>query len=312
MTQPAAGTKAKVEVTRKSRAMTITAREIASQPEVWARALDHVDRARELLTRPGEKILVIGCGTSAFIAESFAVLREEAGYGLTDAAYASEPRVWRSYDRVLAITRSGTTSEILDALRDVPTGVPTTVVTAVADAPVHALVDDALVLDFADEESVVQTRFPTTFLLLARAAFGETVDGIIAEARLALAAPLDIDVTRFDHFVYLGTGWTYGLAQEAALKIREAAQAWSESYPLLDYRHGPLAVAHPESIVWMIGRGEKELAEQIAATGARVIVGTHDPLIELALAQRLAVAVAGSRGLNPDTPRYLTRSIVLG
>lgn len=291
--------------------MTITGREIASQPEVWRAALDHLDLARQLLVRPGEKILVIGCGTSAFIAESFAALREAAGYGLTDAAYASEPRVWRGYDRVIALTRSGTTSEILDALRAVPTGVPTTVVTAVSDAPVHALVDDALVLDFADEESVVQTRFPTTFLLLARAAFGDDVQEIIAAATTVLEQPLAIDVLELDHFVYLGTGWTYGLAQEAALKIREAAQAWSESYPLLDYRHGPLAVAHPGSLVWMIGRSEKELTEQIEATGARVVVSTHDPLIELVLAQRLAIAVAASRGLNPDTPRYLTRSIVL-
>jgi glucosamine--fructose-6-phosphate aminotransferase (isomerizing) len=291
--------------------MTITAREIASQPEVWRRSLDHLDLARELLVRPGEKVLVIGCGTSAFVAESFAALREGAGFGLTDAAYASEPRVWRDYDRVIALSRSGTTSEVLDALRALPAGVPTTVVTAVSEAPIHDLVDDALVLDFADEESVVQTRFPTTFLLLARAAFGEDVDDIIADAETTLGLPLGIDVAELDHFVYLGTGWTYGLAQEAALKIREAAQAWSESYPLLDYRHGPLAVAHPGSLVWMIGRGEKELADQIEATGARVVLSTHDPLIELALAQRLAVAVAESRGLNPDTPRYLTRSIVL-
>jgi glucosamine--fructose-6-phosphate aminotransferase (isomerizing) len=291
--------------------MTITAREIASQPEVWRRSLDLLDTARELLVRPGEKILVIGCGTSAFVAESFAALREEAGFGLTDAAYASEPRVWRDYDRVIALSRSGTTSEVLDALRGLPAGVPTTVVTAVSEAPIHDLVDDALVLDFADEESVVQTRFPTTFLLLARAAFGEDVDDIIADGAKTLGLPLGIEVAALDHFVYLGTGWTYGLAQEAALKIREAAQAWSESYPLLDYRHGPLAVAHAGSIVWMIGRTEPELVEQIEATGALVVVSSHDPLIELALAQRLAVAVAENRGLNPDTPRYLTRSIVL-
>jgi fructoselysine-6-P-deglycase FrlB-like protein len=293
--------------------MSVTAQEIASQPAVWRTALEHVDRAVELLVRPGEKMLVLGCGTSAFVAESFAALREGAGYGLTDAAYASEPRVWRDYDHVLAITRSGTTSEVIEALRAVPAGVPTSVVTAVADSPLAELADDVLVLDFADEESVVQTRFPTTFLLLARAAFGEEVGDLPDQAEAALALPLDvdIDVAALDHFVYLGSGWTYGLAQEAALKIREAAQAWSESYPLLDYRHGPLAVAHAESLVWMIGRDDAALCEQIRATGASVLTSAHDPLIELALAQRLAVAVAESRGLNPDRPRYLTRSIVL-
>ena len=292
--------------------MTITAREIATQPAMWRTALTHLEQARQLLARPGEKILVIGCGTSAFVAESFALLRENAGLGLTDAAYASEPRAWRGYDRVIALTRSGTTSEVIAALHALPAGVPTTVVTGVADSPVAQLADDVLLLDFADEESVVQTRFPTTFLFLARAAFGEDVAGIPDEADRALAAPSDIDIAGLDHFVYLGTGWSYGLAQEAALKIREAAQAWAESYPLLDYRHGPLAVAHEGSLVWMIGRGDDALVEQIRATGARTVTSSHDPLIELVLAQRLAVEVAEARGLNPDAPRYLTRSIVLG
>ena len=291
--------------------MSVTSREIASQPAVWRTALTHLDRAVELLVRPGESMLVIGCGTSAFVADAIAELRENAGYGITDAAYASEPRPWRDYDHVLAISRSGTTSEIIEALEQLPAGVTKTVVTGVADSPVAELADHVLVLDFADEESVVQTRFPTTFLLLARAAFGEDVGGLPDAAEAALALPSDIRVSDLDHFVYLGSGWTRGLAQEAALKIREAAQAWSESYPLLDYRHGPLAVAHPGSLVWMIGRDEPALVDQIRATGAVVITSTHDPLIELALAQRLAVEVAQSRGLNPDSPRYLTRSIVL-
>lgn len=291
--------------------MTITAREIASQPTIWRVALEQVDRATELLVRPGERMLVLGCGTSAFVAESFAALREGAGYGMTDAAYASEPRVWRDYDSVLAITRSGTTSEVIEAVRALPTGTPVTVVTGVATSPIVEFATDILLLDFADEESVVQTRFPTSFLILARAAFGEDVSGLPDAAELALAERPLLDVASFDHFVYLGSGWTYGLAQEAALKIREAAQAWSESYPLLDYRHGPLAVAHSTSLVWMLGRSEQALADQIRATGATVVAGSHDPLIELVLTQRLAVAVAEERGLNPDTPRYLTRSIVL-
>ena len=291
--------------------MSITATEITTQPATWRLALEHVDLARDLLAAPGERVLVIGCGTSAFVAESLAWLRESAALGETDAAYASEPRVWRNYDRVIALSRSGTTSEIIDALNAVPEGVRTVVVTGVADSPAALLADDVLVLDFADEKSVVQTRFPTSFLILARAAFGLDVDGLADALDAALAEPLPIDAAAFDHFVYLGTGWTYGLAQEAALKIREAAQAWSESYPLLDYRHGPLAVAHEGSLVWMFGAADELLAEQIRATGATVILGSHDPLIELVQAQRLAVAVAESRNLDPDNPRHLTRSIIL-
>jgi glutamine---fructose-6-phosphate transaminase (isomerizing) len=292
--------------------MTITTAEIESQPATWAAALELVPQATRLLARPGERVLAIGCGTSVFVAESFAYLRETAGFGETDAAYASEPWPARDYTTVIGITRSGTTTEVIEALEALPAGVHRVVVTGVADSPCAALADEVLLLDFADEQSVVQTRFPTTFLLLARAAFGEDVSALPAMAAAALATDAPFVPEDLDHFVYLGRGWTYGLAQEAALKVREAAQAWSESYPLLDYRHGPLAVAHPGSLVWMIGATDDDLVGDIEATGATVLAGAaQDPLIELALAQRLAVRIASARGLNPDRPRHLTRSIVL-
>lgn len=293
--------------------MTLTSREIASQPAIWRQALEtRADRASELLGLPGARMLVLGCGTSAFVAESFAILREQAGFGITDAAYASEPWTWRDYDAVLVLSRSGTTTEVIEALDRIPQGVRTIAVTGVADSAVAERADDVLLLDFADEQSVVQTRFPTTFLLLARAALGADVSDVPAQAEAMLSRPLDIDITGLSHFVYLGSGWTYGLAQEAALKIREAAQAWAESYPMLDYRHGPLAVADSRSLVWIIGNAEQTLVDDIERTGATVRVGTADPLIELAQAQRLAVAIAERSGLNPDAPRHLTRSIVLG
>lgn len=291
--------------------MSITSLEIESQPEMWLRSLDLLDDAIPMLTRPGERVLVIGCGTSAFVAESFAALREGAGFGETDAAYASEPRAWRPYDAVIGISRSGTTTEVLDALRAVPDGVRKIVVTGVADSPCASLADEVLLLDFADERSVVQTRFPTTFLFLARAAFGEDVAALPARAAEVLAGDTPDAPDGFDHVVFLGRGWTYGLAQEAALKIREAAQAWSESYPLLDYRHGPLAVAHPGSLVWLLGAVDNDLARDIEVTGATVVQSAEDPLIQLALAQRLAERTAVERGLDPDNPRHLTRSIVL-
>lgn len=292
--------------------MNITSLEIESQPEVWRRSLELLDDATRVLTRRGERVLVIGCGTSAFVAESFALLRETAGFGETDAAYASEPRPWRPYDAVIGISRSGTTTEVLQALRALPERVRKVVVTGVADSPAAELADEVLVLDFADENSVVQTRFPTTFLFLARAAFGEDVSALPELAEQAIAAGPPEAPEGFDHVVYLGRGWTYGLAQEAALKIREAAQAWAESYPLLDFRHGPLAVAHPGSLVWLLGVRDDELARDIEVTGARVVQSDADPLVQLAVAQQLAVRTAVARGLDPDHPRHLTRSIVLG
>ena len=291
--------------------VTVTEQEISSQPDTWSQALGLAARTHDLLLAPGERVLAVGCGTSAFMAQSYAVLRERAGLGETDWAYGSEPLVNRGYDRVVAITRSGTTTEVLDSLARVLPGTRRVGVTAVTGEPVDALTDEQLLLDFADERSVVQTRFPTTLLAAVRAALGTDLTGAIESLREVVDAPLPVDVSDFDHFVFLGTGWTIGLAHEAALKIREAAQAWSESYPGMDYRHGPIAVAGRRSLVTMIGEPPAGLVDSVRATGATVLTDDLDPLVQLVRAQRLAIALAASRGLDPDNPRALTRSVIL-
>jgi fructoselysine-6-P-deglycase FrlB-like protein len=171
--------------------------------------------------------------------------------------------------------------------------------------------DDLVVLDFADEKSVVQTRFATTALTLLRAHVGLSVDGAVADARTALDAPLPEGVVDSAQFTFLGRGWTVGLAHEAALKMREAALAWSEGYPAMEYRHGPISVTTRGTATWMFGEAPEGLAEQVRRTGGTWVAGRLDPLAELVRAQRLAVAVAAARGLDPDRPRHLTRSVIL-
>ncbi|MFI5893670.1 SIS domain-containing protein [Actinoplanes sp. NPDC051513] len=291
--------------------MNDTEAEITSQPEVWLRSLALSDQAQQELIAPGERMLVLGCGTSWFVAQALAELRESAGFGETDAVCASEFRPRRHYDRVVAVTRSGTSTEVLEALRMLPASARTVAITAVRGEPVDDLTDAQLVLDFADERSVVQTRFPTTVLALARHAFGEDLTQAVADARQALRDEMPADPADIDHLVFLGTGWTYGLANEAALKVREAAQAYSESYPAKDFRHGPVAVCGPRSLVWSFGDTDPELDELSKTAGATAYRDKKDPLAQLVLAQRFALALAAHRGLDPDHPRLLTRSVVL-
>lgn len=282
--------------------------EIASQPETWRRAAAAVADVESRLPRKGERVAVVGCGTSWFMAQSYAVLRETAGHGLTDAFAGSEFPMTREYDRIVAISRSGTTTEVIDLMNAVST--PTVLITAVEDTPGATAADATIVLPFADEESVVQTRFATTTLVLLRAHLGEDVEAMAVDAETALT----IDVTEFldfDQVTFLGRGWTVGLAAEAALKTREAGQFWAESYPAMDYRHGPIAVAQPGRGVWTFGEEPEGLAENIESTGARRVHHDIDPLAALIVAQRYAVEMAVTRGLNPDKPRSLTRSVVL-
>jgi CRISPR-associated protein Cas5a/b/c len=288
--------------------MSAIAHEVASQPESWRRAAELATGLGSELGDRGMRVAITGCGTSLYMARAVGALREARGWGETDAFAASEFPVGRRYDRVVAISRSGTTTEVIQLLERLDTG-DRTVVTAEAGAPAVSLAEATIVLDFADERSVVQTRFATSVLALFRALLGHDLGIAIADTERALAEPWDPPA--FDHAVFLGHGWTVGLAEEAALKLREATQTYSEAYPAMEYRHGPISLATERSLVWILGTPDPAVAADAAATGATVRVASLDPMAELVLVHRTAIALAEAKGLDPDHPVHLTRSVVL-
>jgi fructoselysine-6-P-deglycase FrlB-like protein len=278
---------------------------------MWERAVALLPHVRSKLPGPDVRVAIVGCGTSFFIAEAAARLREAKGIGETDALVASELPGLRSYDLVVAISRSGTTTEVVQALTTLGSGQPTLAISAVPESPVLEVADDAILLEFADEVSIVQTRFATTTLALLRAHLGDDLRPAISGAHASLESALPVDPSAFEHFVFLGRGWTAGLASEAALKFRETAGAWTESYPAMEYRHGPISVAGPSSLVWFLDGADPALTDDIQATGATVVNRAVDPMAELVTIQQAAVALATAQGLDPDNPRHLTRSVTL-
>jgi fructoselysine-6-P-deglycase FrlB-like protein len=287
------------------------ATEISSQPSCWADATQLAGQVHALLPSPGERVAVVGCGTSFNMALAYARLREDAGRGLTDAMAASEALRTRQYDRYLLISRSGTTSEVLDVAASLPPGARATALTVGPGTPLAEMVPSVM-LPFAGEESVVQTRFATSVLVLLRRHLGEDTSGLPEQAGLALAEPLPEAASRATRFSFVGSGWTVGLAHEAALKLREAAQMWTESYAAKELRHGPISVLDAESVVWCFGPVPDGLERDVRATGATFVPSGLDPLAELVRAQRVAVELAGAKGLDVDHPRNLSFSVVLG
>ncbi|QLD11961.1 SIS domain-containing protein [Microbacterium oleivorans] len=286
--------------------------ELVSQPDCWERAAQ-VARDAAVLPNGGLRVAAVGCGTSWFMAQSYAALREAAGHGPTDAFAASEaPVAARDYDVVVLITRSGTTTEVLELAAELRGRVRTVGIVGDTSSPFPDAVDGLVALPFADETSVVQTRFATSALSALRASVGHDVAASVADARRALAADLPTELLDAEQITLLGRGWTTGLAHEAALKMREASQSWTEAYPAMEYRHGPISIAAPGRVVWSFGPTPDGLVGDVAATGAHFEMSDADPLAELVRAQRVALARARARGLDPDRPRNLTRSVILG
>ncbi|EHK83110.1 putative phosphosugar isomerase [Saccharomonospora azurea SZMC 14600] len=283
--------------------------EIASQPHAWRQAAALA--ASSPLPARGLRVAVVGCGTSWFIAQAYAARREALGHGLTDAFAASEFPAGRDYDLVVAISRSGTTTEVLELLTALRGRVRTLAVIGDPESPGRSAADDVVVLPFADERSVVQTRFATSTLSLLRAGLGEDVEALASAADETVHWQVPESLLERSQFTFLGRGWSVGLAHEAALKAREAAIAWTESYPAMDYRHGPKAISDDSSAVVFLGERPEGLVAEVEATGALAVWFDEDPQLTLVRCQLFAVAHALGKGLDPDRPRNLTRSIVL-
>ena len=291
--------------------MSYLAEEIASQPECWAKAIEMAASAGPALPARGERVAVIGCGSSLNVARCYAALREAAGHGETDAFPASEVPVTRHYDRVVYVSRTGTTTEVLDALRQDPQRARTTVIAASPGSPLVREAGRVVLLDFADERSVVSSRFITSSIALLRAHLGTDVRTLPEAAARELARPLPPGLAERTQFTFLGRGWAAAVADEAALKLREASRTWAESYPAMEYRHGPISVSDENTAVWALGDVPPGLLADARRTGALVIASDADPLAGLIGAQRLAAVLAERKGIDPDQPRALSRSVIL-
>ena len=142
------------------------------------------------------------------------------------------------------------------------------------------------------------------------------------------------------NFIYLGRGYSYPVALEGALKLKEISYIHAEGYPAAEMKHGPIALIDAEMPVVVIatqnGMYEKVLSniQEIKARKGRVIaVVTEgdtviskiadycielpetmeclDPLITTVPLQLLAYHIAVCKGMDVDRPRNLAKSVTV-
>lgn len=288
----------------------VTRAEVYSQPQTWARVLAEAATTVPLLPAAGAPVLFVGCGTSYYVGEAYSHLRNKLGLGRTRAVIASEVPYLDPDETVLVLSRSGTTGDVLGVLERVRAQAKHGEVIGIvgeAGTPVPAACDRHVLLDYADEVSVVQTRFATSAITLLRASLGEDLSALPDDGRTALDYSLPVQSPR--HIVFLGTGWTVGLAHEASLKCREAAGAWTEAYPMREFQHGPISVAGPDSLIWALSPLPADVRGPIEQTGATILVPELDPVAQLAAVHRLALRLAAEAGRDVDRPQFLARSV---
>ena len=135
----------------------------------------------------------------------------------------------------------------------------------------------------------------------------------VGRGRARGGRPLPPELAERAEFTFLGRGWAAPVADEAALKLREAARTWAESYPAMEYRHGPISVSDENTVARALGDVPPGLLADARRTGATVIASDADPLVALdrsAAARRRTRRVEGHRpGPAPGPWRVLSSSL---
>lgn len=253
---------------------------------------------------------------------------------------------WRRLDGALflAISQSGRSPDLLlsaQAARDA--GALVVAIVNDPESPLAAAADVAVPMLAGPEHSVAATKSHiASLLLIARIVASWTSDGelgeALAEAPAALQGAWTLDwqaalptLLAARNLYVLGRGLTFGVAQEAALKLKETCGLHAEAYSAAEVKHGPMAIVGAGFPVLMFvpndeaGHAFGPLARDFAARGAAVmasgaempgavplptVAGLHPALAPIAAIQsfyRMAAGLSLARGLDPDRPPHLQK-----
>jgi glutamine---fructose-6-phosphate transaminase (isomerizing) len=243
----------------------------------------------------------------------------------------------------IAISQSGKSPDLLSTTRAAKDGGATTVAFCnTQDSPLMQLVDVAVPLHAGPETSVAATKsYIASLSAIAQLLAYWTDDADLLRAlpetpdRLARAWECDwsaITRTLRDavNLFVVARGFGLGIAQEAALKLKETCGLHAEGFSSAEVKHGPMALVRKDFPVLMLTQsddtraGIAELASEFASRGARVLlagaeargaitlptVQAHpviEPLLAIQSFYRAANALALARGLDPDTPPHLNK-----
>lgn len=309
---------------------------IRDQFPYWQAALH-----RDVPNLSAGTIVLTGCGTSFFLAQSLACAYNSIGQraiAVPGAEWAQRPGAYlANTDDILVIglSRSGTTTETVQALRaSRARGWATFAISCEKGSAILAAADQSLYLPTHPDEGIVMTVSACLMLLGGSRLVGIPLSDAVITAGQTSLAQMEVAVRQIisgrSHFVYLGAGANYGIATEGCLKLQEMSLSYSQSFHPMEYRHGPISLIDANSVVTILysddtGPDEAKVAAEVMAKGARVIgingpgdlridlgvTGLSATLATLPALQIMGEYVALQKGINTEMPRHLTKVVVL-
>ena len=252
-------------------------------------------------------IILVGCGTAYYAANTAAYLIEQILPGVTiEPVIASEYRYRHAYipdhSVALIISQSGETADTLACLREIKSqGTKTIGIVNAIGSTIAREVDGGTYVHAGPEISVASTKAYTS-QVIAILMFGLTIaeaKGLNARQVAALVDEISLlpeeikrilhekqdeisklakNYTNYEHAIYLGRDVNYPIALEGALKLKEISYIDANGYPTGELKHGPIALIDDRFFeVVMLQSGflfEKSVSgiQEVLARGGHVIV----------------------------------------
>lgn len=325
-------------------------REIREQPDVW-RAIANSDKAERLAHAIRERdVVLLGSGSSLFIAQLGALALRRRGLRAHALAATEAPLDNAAYRNaiVIAVSQSGRSADLLCAL-DILAPRELIALTNTAESPLSERANLTIDLGAGVERAVPATKSVTATAavllwaagLLASSAhvrnahtLTETAEDVrswldgtdVEEVRIAAQR-----IARRRSVIVVGAGYGVPIANEFALKLKEASYIHAEGFSAGEFRHGSAAMLDAScaiiGIVDDVSRNivNRPLVEAIQAESLRYVIGGHigdipllgpvvgeafNTLAWLVAAQVIALHVGRARYVESDAPRGLTKTMV--
>jgi glucosamine--fructose-6-phosphate aminotransferase (isomerizing) len=282
--------------------MTQMLSEILNQPHAWADVIGIVEAKSERiieLAQEVDEVVFTGCGSglNAAIAiaptfQHFTGIKARAVPAAEVVFFPDTVFVESSRYLIVLISRSGLTTEVVMACEAANSlSMRTLAITCYPESRLARQSAEALVLEPANEVSVTTTQSLTSMILC-----GQLMSGIVSEnveylEQLKLLPQLGravIETYRdqgrriaedeaITKFAFVGNGPLYGTAREGQLKVKEMVLLPSDSYPLLDYRHGPKSNVDSHTLITALisdraRKVETEFLDEMKGLGAKLFV----------------------------------------
>jgi glutamine---fructose-6-phosphate transaminase (isomerizing) len=328
-------------------------REAAEAPQVVraqlaANSARAAQLAAQLRATPPRAVITCARGSSDNAA-TFARYLIETRLGLLTSSAA--PSVSSVYEAatdlrgtlMLTISQSGASPDLLAVVSHArEAGARIVALVNAPDSPLAQLADELLPLHAGPERSVAATKSYIASLaaivqLVAEWSGDRPLGAALEQAPQQLARAWQLDwsaalsaLTKTNSLYVIGRGLGLGIAQEAALKLKETCALHAEAVSAAELRHGPMALVRAGFPLLVFSQNDESragvlaLASELAAQGAEVLLAgaalahttplpaeaAHpviEPLLFVQSFYRLANALSLARGQDPDAPPHLRK-----